>query len=396
MEEKKFPPDCSLSAQCEKWRLDMETDKTISVIIPIYNVEPYIKRCLDSVMEQTYRDMEIILIDDGSPDNCGKICDEYARMDRRIIVVHKRNEGVGAARNTGIDMARGKWITFVDPDDWLERDYYEKMMDGMDGKDVDVFSNGGYFAEYQQCQETRRRIKENYYYSGQGYSEKREVFCAKVLVPNLSTDGFVGETSLAVLWNNLYCASFLREHMIYNIQGLHPLEDTLFMFTVFNRADSVAGCAYIGYHYNLTNESASTKRFRPDAFDQLCLFLEKINAYRQASSLHQSAMMDNALAAFALTQFGTWCLKCYFFHPNVAKSNKEISKELKVAKYHPLLAWSYRRRSNQYLLRSIVLIKYALLLPGVRPLKASFCLTEFLRSVKRDGFRGAYLGKHEK
>lgn len=365
----------------------METDKIISVIIPVYNVEPYIKRCLDSVIRQTYRNLEIILIDDGSPDNCGKICDEYAQIDKRIIVVHKRNEGVGAARNVGIDMAKGKWTTFVDPDDWLERDYYEKMIDEVEDEDVDVFSNGGYFAEYHQWKETKRRIKRNYYYSGNNYFEKREIFCTKVLVPTLSTDEFVGETSLAVLWNHLYRTSFLHKHKLYNVLGLHPLEDTLFMFMVFEQADSVAGCKYIGYHYNLTNEGASTKRFRPDAFDQLCFFLEKISAYQQSSSLHQSAMVDNALAAFTLTQFGTWCLKYYFFHPNVPKSNTEISKALKDAKHNPLFSWSYRRRGNQYLSRAIVLMKYALLLPGVWPLKAIFCLMDFLRNVKRCGFR---------
>lgn len=373
----------------------METDKMISVIIPIYNVEQYIKRCLDSVVGQTYGNLEIILIDDGSPDNCGKICDEYARTDKRIIVVHKMNEGVGAARNTGIDMASGKWITFVDPDDWLEPDYYEKMMDGLNGRDVDVFSNGGYIAEYRQSQEIKRRIKENYYYAGQSCLEKKEVFCAKVLAPTLSTDGFVGETSFAVLWNNLYRTSFIREHKIYNILGLHPLEDTLFMFTVFDRADSAAGCAYIGYHYNLTNEGASTQRLRPDAFDQLCFFLEKINDYRPSSSLPKSAIIDNALAAFTLNQFGTWCLRSYYFHPNVPTSQKEISKELKAAKHDPLFARSYRRWSNQYLLPTIVLMKYALWLPGVWPLKVYYRLMEFLRRV-RDGFRGACLGRNEK
>lgn len=358
----------------------------ISVIIPVYNVEPYIKRCLDSVIGQTYGNLEIILIDDGSPDNCGKICDEYARTDKRITVVHKKNGGVGAARNTGIDRATGKWLTFVDPDDWLELDYYEKMMDMMEGKDVDVFSNGGYFAEYRQRQETKRRIKDKYYYAGQNYSEKRDVFCAKVLVPNVSMDGLVGESSFGMLWNHVYRTSFIREHKIYNILGLQPHEDTLFMFTAFDQADSVAGCAYVGYHYNQTNENSSTKRLRPDAFDQLCFFLEKINAYRRFSSLPQNDMLDNALAARILSEFYNWCLKCFFFHPNVPKSHKEVLKDLKAAKHHPTFAWCYRRWSNQYHSRTSVLIKYALWLPGVRPLKACYRLTEFLHSIKQNSF----------
>ena len=103
-------------------------EEKISVIIPVYNVEPYLRKCLDSVINQTYRNLEIIIVDDGSPDNCGAICDEYAARDDRVIVIHKKNGGVSAARNDGIRIASGKWITFVDPDDWCEPDYYEMLI----------------------------------------------------------------------------------------------------------------------------------------------------------------------------------------------------------------------------------------------------------------------------
>lgn len=91
----------------------------ISIIIPIYKVEPYLKRCLDSVLNQTYTKLEIILVDDGSPDNCPTICDEYAKKDKRIIVVHQSNQGLSEARNTGIKLASGDYIYFVDSDDFV-------------------------------------------------------------------------------------------------------------------------------------------------------------------------------------------------------------------------------------------------------------------------------------
>lgn len=91
----------------------------ISIIIPIYNVEKYIHRCVDSVINQTYTDLEIILVDDGSPDNCGKICDEYAKKDNRIKVIHKENGGLSDARNHGIESAIGEWLFFLDSDDWI-------------------------------------------------------------------------------------------------------------------------------------------------------------------------------------------------------------------------------------------------------------------------------------
>ncbi|MGN1300444.1 MAG: glycosyltransferase family 2 protein [Clostridia bacterium] len=99
----------------------------ISVIIPVYKVEKYLEQCISSVIRQTYRNLEIILVDDGSPDNCPKICDEYAKKDNRIRVIHKKNGGVSSARNIGIDKAKGKWIAFIDSDDWVEENYIERL-----------------------------------------------------------------------------------------------------------------------------------------------------------------------------------------------------------------------------------------------------------------------------
>ena len=95
----------------------------VSVIVPVYKVEPYLKRCLDSLVNQTLKEIEIIAIDDGSPDRCGEICDAYAAWDGRIRVVHQENAGVSAARNVGIELARADYLMFVDPDDWVDPDY---------------------------------------------------------------------------------------------------------------------------------------------------------------------------------------------------------------------------------------------------------------------------------
>ena len=101
----------------------------ISVIVPVYKVEPYLRQCVESIMNQTYSYLEIILVDDGSPDNCGAICDEYARKDSRIRVIHKENGGLSDARNAGLDIAAGDYIGFVDSDDWIEPQMYEKLLE---------------------------------------------------------------------------------------------------------------------------------------------------------------------------------------------------------------------------------------------------------------------------
>lgn len=97
----------------------------LSIIVPVYNVEPYLRRCIDSILAQTFTDFELILVDDGSPDNCPAICDEYAEKDSRIVVIHKENGGQADARNAGLDIAKGEFIGFVDSDDFIHRQTYE-------------------------------------------------------------------------------------------------------------------------------------------------------------------------------------------------------------------------------------------------------------------------------
>ena len=112
----------------------------ISVIVPVYKVEEYIYRCVDSILAQSFKDFELILVDDGSPDNCGKICDEYAQKDKRITVIHKENGGLSDARNTGIDWAlkNSNWITFIDSDDWVHTDYLKNLYNAVKENNVDI------------------------------------------------------------------------------------------------------------------------------------------------------------------------------------------------------------------------------------------------------------------
>lgn len=124
----------------------------ISVIVPVYNVQKYLSRCIDSILFQTFTDFELLLIDDGSQDNSGKICDEYAKKDTRIRVFHKKNGGVSSARNLGLDNASGKWISFVDADDFLEQDYFPDDLLANESWDVIQVprSRGSYFHTYNK------------------------------------------------------------------------------------------------------------------------------------------------------------------------------------------------------------------------------------------------------
>lgn len=123
----------------------------LSIIVPVYKVEQYIHKCVDSILNQTFTDFELILVDDGSPDNCGKICDEYAQKDERVRVIHKVNGGVSSARNLGVDEAEGEYISFIDPDDWIELNMYEDIFNFVDENNVDVACFEVYEVKGNKC-----------------------------------------------------------------------------------------------------------------------------------------------------------------------------------------------------------------------------------------------------
>ena len=128
----------------------------ISVIIPVYNVEKYLKQCLESILEQTYKNLEIILIDDGTKDSSGVICDDYAKKDNRIKVIHQKNMGLSGARNTGLKNSTGNLITFVDSDDFIDNKMFETMLLSIKENDADIVECGTIF-----CDENGNYIKDN-------------------------------------------------------------------------------------------------------------------------------------------------------------------------------------------------------------------------------------------
>ena len=138
----------------------------ISVIVPVYKVEKYIHKCVDSILTQTFPDFELFLVDDGSPDNCGKICDEYAEKDNRVIVIHKENGGLSDARNVAIDRAKGDYLTFIDSDDYVSENHLETMYNALTETDSDIaianitsFSEDKYNDEFYRPVKTRKMLQ---------------------------------------------------------------------------------------------------------------------------------------------------------------------------------------------------------------------------------------------
>lgn len=148
-----------------------EWQPRISVIIPIYNAELYLKQCLESVVGQTYRKLEILLVDDGSTDGSAAMCDTYMMADSRIKVIHKENEGLVWARKTGVSLAAGEYITYVDADDWIDLDMYETIMRNMTEQDADMVLYG-MIEEYEDQSVTKENLLVEGHYAGEEIKEK--------------------------------------------------------------------------------------------------------------------------------------------------------------------------------------------------------------------------------
>lgn len=132
----------------------------ISVIVPVYNVEPYVEKCLDSILAQTYSDLEVLVIDDGSTDGCGEISDRYAEQDHRIQVFHTENHGLSAARNIGLDHVNGQYIGFVDSDDWIDPDMYEELHNIIQKTDADIVTCRFYQEYWNKTEESSGSLKQ--------------------------------------------------------------------------------------------------------------------------------------------------------------------------------------------------------------------------------------------
>ena len=147
----------------------------LSVIVPVYNTEKYLHKCVDSILSQTYRDFELLLVDDGSPDQCGTICDAYAAQDSRVKVIHKTNGGVSEARNVGLDQAKGYYISFIDPDDWVEPDMFRSAIDFCTTNQTDIVC-------FEVCEVRKNKKKFHYRFA------VNSVFEAKDALVKILTD----------------------------------------------------------------------------------------------------------------------------------------------------------------------------------------------------------------
>lgn len=220
----------------------------VSIIMPVYNTERYITRCIESVRMQNFINWELILINDGSSDHSGSICDKYAKLDNRIQVIHQHNQGVSQARNNGINLAKGKYITFIDSDDWIESNFLSLGMKAINDMKVDILITGFIFHE--------NGINKNIFKKG-----KQEL---------LTREKAKKELLLQEKFNWAVYDKFYKRELFKNIKfdiKYKIGEDMLFVWQIFNISEKIAYVPLYKYFYDISASSTMSSKFSLKWFD---------------------------------------------------------------------------------------------------------------------------------
>ena len=223
----------------------------ISFVVPIYNVEPYLKRCLDSLVNQTYKNLEIILVDDGSPDNCAKICDEYSTKDDRIKVIHKQNGGLMAAWIDGVKISSGEYVYFVDSDDWIEPDSVQDYIDVISTYEPNIIINDYYIAS------------SNYKEYANGVSYEKEGFLIEEDFIDIKQKYMKQELSFYYYrWNKLFKRELILNNIKYCDKSVAIFEDINIVFAVMLDIKNVYILKKPGYNYFVREDSMIRESFK--------------------------------------------------------------------------------------------------------------------------------------
>ena len=303
----------------------------VSIIVPIYKAEQFINKCIDSILSQTYNDFELILVDDGSPDNSGTICDEYVRKDTRIKVFHKSNGGVSSARNFGIEKACGDWITFVDSDDWIDDDTLLNSVNAISqGVDMVIFGIKVFIGQPPKL------VNQNLQYIGHVSDFRKQM-------EEADRKGWLQGPV-----NKLFLRSILIKNNLRFDETMSYGEDTKFSFSYINYCKNIKILPYLSYSYcfvnnqSLTNQKLSWK-YRKNLAELLRELRTKM--YVQFS-------MNSTYNTFIQFTYATWMTNTLTY---LVKSNesdkysiyKSIIKDLR----HDLFMKSYKpglKSSVQY------------------------------------------------
>lgn len=236
----------------------------VSVIVPVYNAELYLHECLDSILKQTYRILEVICINDGSKDNSGRILEEYANTDNRIKVIHQKNSGVSAARNRAMEVATGDYIMFIDSDDWIEKETINETLQYSISHRLDICSFS-YISEHGKI-----HTKHALYKDSRIFDEHATKILARRII------GPIGKElkhplmldSYGTIWAKLYYRPIIAGLKFEDLKIIGSAEDSLFNMFAYHKAKRTGYLNKFFYHYRKTNDNAQTKKYHQHLQDK--------------------------------------------------------------------------------------------------------------------------------
>ena len=279
----------------------------ISIIVPIYKVEKYLERCICSILNQTYKNIEVILVDDGSPDNCGKICDEYSMKDNRIKVIHKENGGLSSARNAGLKIATGDYIGFVDSDDWIEHTMYERLIANAVKYDAQI-SVGG-VVDLLELED--------------GYEVRKTTFNGNVKIECLDKKDAMKKFFLESwsAWDKIYKRDVHKDIMFP--EGKIN-EDEAIAMRILDRCDKIVYTNEVFYNYISRPNSITTSKFSEKKLDWY------INCKNNLKFINENYPELSIYAQVRFCKSIMWSLRCIALEKTDFKNiTKKLVKDLR-------------------------------------------------------------------
>lgn len=279
--------------------------KNVSIIVPVYRVEKYLAKCVDSILNQTYKNFELILVDDGSPDNCGKICDEYAIKDDRVRVFHKENGGLSDARNYGIKKAKCEWIVFIDSDDYIKEDYIETLVKICeDDCQIGIVSYSYVYEDYKEKKYSAKNNRTKKYNTNEA----------------LTTMLYQKEFDTAA-WGKIYKRELFNK---IEFPTGKIYEDISTIYKVFLKSNKIAYCNSKKYMYLQRKDSIMGRNFKLKDMDYIYESEKMLNSIK---SLNNPELLEAAICRYTNANFSI--LLKIGKNQDYIKQRKEILKNIK-------------------------------------------------------------------
>ena len=334
----------------------------LSVIIPIYNPkEEYLEECLKSITNQKLENIEFILVLDGCNKITKEICYKYKKQDSRIVVYEQENKGEGASRNKGIKLAEGKWITFIDADDWIDNGYlktiYEKA--SKEKSDIIIFDC---YVEYKN-----KKVK-NIFYTKNGVLDKEDI--EEIQLQNIGKGEakyFPNDCNISVVWAKLYRKDFIIDNNLKFIEGIKRTPDAIFNMYTFENAKNISHYNIYGYHYR-KNENSITQNYDKNIINDINIFLNNVDDY--IKNFEKNERFKNTYYIAVLNKIIQIC-EIYLSNKKIEelklfmnkKQYKTYKEELnnvprdKINLYQKLMMKSIRNK-NIFSMKFIIFLKY--------------------------------------